>query len=230
MHSDSSLQSESQRRHTLRSVTLTSVGENRENSPNSTVNASPCLSHVCLPNAAMPAHMTTEYRITITESVLGMNAPVNTFSAHANTKNSTSAGQTSRPSGYRNGGLSRPSRDPVSLWYNSKVIFQGLTATHTLPTSATTYPIPTHQMIQMNVGEMLSMGRSVPTNPATTISKKIATESALTAADAIPARQYRSRHRRPKQIQARIVELSGGSLHEHPKYNERQGDRRDRPD
>ena len=202
MHSDSSAQSESQRRHTLRSVTLTSVGENRENRPNSTVNASPCLSQVCFPKAAMPAHMTTEYRITITESVNGRNAPVNTFSAHANTKNSTSAGQTSRPSGYLNGGLSRPSRDPVSLWYNSKVIFQGLTATHTLPTSATTYPIPTHQMIQMNVGEMLSIGRSVPTNPATTRSMKSATETALTTADAIrldsicPTTGARSRFRR----------------------------------
>ena len=107
MHSDSSLQSESQRRHTLRSVTLTSVGENRENSPNSTVNASACLSHVCLPNAAMPTHMVTEYRITITESVIGRNAPVYTFSAQANTKNNTSAGQTSSPSGYWKGGLAR---------------------------------------------------------------------------------------------------------------------------
>ena len=96
-------------------MTLTSVGENRENSPKSTVNASPRFSHVCFPNAAIPAHMTAEYRMTITESVIGRNAPVYTFSAHANTKNSTSAGQTSSPSGYLNGGLSRPSRAPVSL-------------------------------------------------------------------------------------------------------------------
>ena len=35
-----------------------------------------------------------------------------------------------------------------------------------------------------------------------------------------PARQYRSSHRRLKQVQARIVELPGASLYEHPKHNE----------
>ena len=66
--------------------------------------------------------------------------------------------------------------------------------------------MPTHQIIQMNVGEMFSIGRSVPMNPATISSTKIATESTLTAADAIrldstcPATGTRSRFRRGYSI------------------------------
>ena len=69
--------------------------------------------------------------------------------------------------------------------YHSNVIFQGLRNAQTFPNSATTYPMPTHQIIQMKTGEMLSIAFSVPKNPASSSSANSATDAARTTAPAI---------------------------------------------
>ena len=61
------------------------------------------------------------------------------------------------------------------------MVFHGLRSIHRLPSSADTYPIPTHQTIQTNVGAKFSTGLLMPNNPVATTSRKTATPTSLRA-------------------------------------------------